>query len=95
MYLTGAAAGSGGFMEQLRGHLHAATAQVGGAAGCGNPRYFDTEACAAAAAAMLLARQLGDLQVLAASRFAPFIAITNTKFEMLHIRLVVSQLFLC
>lgn len=60
-------AGSGqegvGFQERLRAHLHSATAQAGGSAGSGNPRYFPTEACAAAAAAMVLAKQLGNIQV--------------------------------
>ena len=60
---AGGGPNGGAFLERLRAHLHAATAQAGGAAGCSNPRYFDTEACAAAAAAMLLARRQGNLQV--------------------------------
>lgn len=51
-----------GFQERLRAHLHCATTQAGGSAGSGNPRYFPTEACAAAAAAMVLSRQLGNIQ---------------------------------
>jgi hypothetical protein len=64
---VGGAGGVGaatGFQERLRAHLHCATTQAGGSAGSGNPRYFPTEACAAAAAAMVLSRQLGNIQVL-------------------------------
>jgi hypothetical protein len=35
----------------------------GGRAGSKHPRYYDTEACAVCAAAMLMARMLGNVQV--------------------------------
>ena len=39
----------------------------GGRAGSKHPRYYDTEACAVCAAAMLMARMLGNVQVWSAT----------------------------